>query len=197
MIVYKITNLLNGKIYVGQTIRTLKERFREHKYADSLIGKAIRKYGTENFKSEILSTCNSFEELNECEIFWIYELDCIAPKGYNRLEGGAHAYCNFISLNNVSILQMAMEAPPVAWKVFALLSSKQPFEGGVRISKKAVSEQLKISYDNVMRGFKWLKEHLYIKERKTDGQTEFLLNPNVTTCGRKRKEKIKLWEETA
>ena len=94
-------------------------------------------------------------------------------------------------------LQMAMEAPPVAWKVFALLSSKQPFEGGVRISKKAVSEQLKISYDNVMRGFKWLKEHLYIKERKTDGQTEFLLNPNVTTCGRKRKEKIKLWEETA
>ena len=197
MIVYKITNLLNGKIYVGQTIRTLKERFREHKYADSLIGKAIRKYGTENFKSEILSTCNSFEELNECEIFWIYELDCIAPKGYNRLEGGAHAYCNFISLNNVSILQMAIKAPPSALKVFLHLATRQPFEGGIKISKKAVADNLELSRTVVWQGFKWLKENNYIKERKVDGLPEFLLNPNVTTCGRKRKEKIKLWEETA
>jgi len=94
------------------------------------------------------------------------------------------------------IFQMAMEAPSVALKVFLSLSSKQPFEGGIKTTKQAIADQLKISYDNVMRGFKWLKEHNYIKERKTDGQTEFLLNPKVTTCGRKRKEKIKLWHET-
>ena len=69
LIVYKITNLLNGKIYVGQTIRTLERRFKEHTEADSLIGKAIRKFGIENFSSEILETCQTKNQLNEREIF--------------------------------------------------------------------------------------------------------------------------------
>lgn len=198
MIVYKITNLINGKVYVGQTTRTIKERLNEHKRSTSPIGKAIRKYGIENFKSELIATCNSLSELNECEIFWIEELDCKVPNGYNVNSGGSSFYSsqcgkNAILMNERFIAQLAMEAPLVAWKVFAILASKQPFEGGIKITKQAVSEQLKISYDNVIRGFKWLKENNYIKERKTDGQTEFLLNPNVTSCGRKRKEKIKLW----
>lgn len=95
------------------------------------------------------------------------------------------------------LLQMAIDAPLVAWKVFAFLAARQPFEGGIKISKKAISEQLKISYDNVMRGFKWLKENNYVKERKVDGLPEFLLNPRVTNRGKNRKAKIKLWEETA
>ena len=93
-----------------------------------------------------------------------------------------------------AIMKMAMEAPLVAWKVFACLAAKQPFEGGVRITKQAVANILEISYENVMRGFKWLKEKEYIKEIKTDGQTEFLLNPKVATCGKNRKAKIDLWE---
>jgi len=43
-------------------------------------------------------------------------------------------------------LQLAIEAPPVAWKVFVILSSKQPFEGGIKTTKQAIANQLKISY---------------------------------------------------
>ena len=50
-----------------------------------------------------------------------------------------------------------------------------------------------MSYNNVMRGFNWLKENGYLKERKVNGQTEFLLNPDVTTCGRQKKRKLELW----
>lgn len=88
MIVYKITNLENGKIYVGQTRRTLEERFKEHCQADSAIGRAIRKHGKEKFKCEILETCKTLEELNEREKFWIKTFDCMIPKGYNKTDGG-------------------------------------------------------------------------------------------------------------
>ena len=89
MIVYKITNLVNGKIYVGQTVRTLERRLKEHTEADSLIGKAIRKFGIENFSSEILETCQTKKQLNEREIFWIEKLNCKTPNGYNVKDGGS------------------------------------------------------------------------------------------------------------
>ena len=93
-----------------------------------------------------------------------------------------------------ALADLAVNAPLVAWKVLALLASKQEFEDGINTTKQAVADSLEISYENVMRGFKWLKENLYIKERKVNGQTQFLLNPYVTTCGKNRKKKIELWE---
>ena len=88
-VIYCLTNLINGKKYVGQTTRTIEERFREHAKTDSFIGKAIRKYGRKNFKIEELEKCYSEEELNAAEIKWIKELDCKAPNGYNLTGGGA------------------------------------------------------------------------------------------------------------
>ena len=88
-IIYKITNKLNGKVYVGQTTRPLTERFREHaKCKKTIIGKAIRKNGKKNFAIEVLEECASQEQLNECEIFWIAHFDCKAPNGYNLTGGG-------------------------------------------------------------------------------------------------------------
>lgn len=48
-VVYMIINLCNDKRYIGITTRTIEERFEEHCKADSYIGRAIRKYGRENF----------------------------------------------------------------------------------------------------------------------------------------------------
>ena len=95
-----------------------------------------------------------------------------------------------------ALANLAVNAPLVAWKVLAMLASKQEFEDGINTTKQAIADTLGMSYENVMRGFKWLKENDYIKERKVNGQTQFLLNPRVTTCGRKRKAKIELWETT-
>lgn len=71
MIVYKTTNLVNGKIYVGQDLNN------NEKYLGSgkIFKLALKKYGENNFKKETLENCSSKDELNEKEIFWIEKLD--------------------------------------------------------------------------------------------------------------------------
>ena len=80
-------------------------------------------------------------------------------------------------------------------KVFNSLMTKQEFEGGIKTTKKAIADEINVSYRSIMTAFKWLKENHYVKERKNRGQTEFLLNPNVTTCGKNKEDKIRLWQE--
>ena len=85
MIIYKTTNLINGKIYVGKDSHNNSNYFGSGKY----IWNAIKKYGKENFKKEIICECNSKEELNKKEIFWIKELNSKDFKiGYNLTDGG-------------------------------------------------------------------------------------------------------------
>ena len=90
-VIYKITNQINGKSYVGQTTTSLSQRMASHRRANSVIGKAIRKYGWENFSVEVLEECDTKEQLNEREIFWIAALNCKTPNGYNRSDGGEGA----------------------------------------------------------------------------------------------------------
>lgn len=74
MFVYKITNLVDNKIYIGITTRTVEERFREH-YAHRKerqhlhLYQAMIKYGRENFKVETIDTAETLEELYEKERF--------------------------------------------------------------------------------------------------------------------------------
>ena len=93
--IYKIENKINGKIYIGQSIN-ITERWYQHKYDavreerlayNSIIHKAFRKYGIENFSFEILEECPS-EDLDEKERYWIQELNTIQPNGYNIMPGG-------------------------------------------------------------------------------------------------------------
>lgn len=85
MIVYKTTNLINGKIYVGK-YEGNRENYLGSGY---ILKKAIKKYGRENFKREIIERCNNTKELIEREKHWIKIFDCTNPKiGYNVAEGG-------------------------------------------------------------------------------------------------------------
>lgn len=68
-VIYKITNLINGKSYVGQTIQALNVRFRSHLREDTYLGRTMRKYGLENFSVEVIEECDTLELLNEREIF--------------------------------------------------------------------------------------------------------------------------------
>jgi len=91
MIIYKITNTVNGKIYVGKTTRTLERRWQEHRRAsnDMPISRAIRKYGTENFKAAVIYHAMSEDDLNALEKRLISELQANNPSiGYNVTEGG-------------------------------------------------------------------------------------------------------------
>lgn len=90
MIIYKITNHVNNKIYVGQTVQPLYKRWWRHCHSGgkSVIGNAIEKYGKENFSVEVIDHANTLDELNEKEIKWIEYYNCVSPNGYNIAGGG-------------------------------------------------------------------------------------------------------------
>lgn len=95
MIIYKITNKINNKCYIGKTIRTLEKRWKVHvihsKRPDDnlLFHRAIRKYGEENFLLEIIDTANNEKELNEKEKYWIeFYKSYLKENGYNLTKGG-------------------------------------------------------------------------------------------------------------
>ena len=90
-VIYRITNKINGKPYVGQTRKKLSRRISQHKSrskkAKSGVDAAIKKYGWENFTVEVIEVC-PVKQLNEREKFWIKELGTRAPHGYNLTDGG-------------------------------------------------------------------------------------------------------------
>ena len=94
MEIYKITNKINGKVYIGQTKQPVYTRWSQHKCrsktGNSKINRAIRKYGYENFTIETIDNAENYEELNKKEIMWIKQYDCIKG-GYNIEEGGWNA----------------------------------------------------------------------------------------------------------
>ena len=97
MYVYIITNRVNGKSYIGQTLRRPIDRIRSHKYAasskigarsDMVIARAIRTYGWSSFTWRVIEICQSQELLDAAESYWIEKLRTASPNGYNIALGG-------------------------------------------------------------------------------------------------------------
>lgn len=90
MKIYKATNKINNKCYIGQTKTTLKVRISNHKRCkNTYFSKAIQKYGIENFRWTILEICMDQDDLNEKEKYYISLFDSInQDKGYNLTTGG-------------------------------------------------------------------------------------------------------------
>lgn len=93
MIIYKITNKVNGKIYIGKTKRTLEERWKQHyrdvnsKISCFKLQKAIKEFGVENFIAEEIDSAGTNEEANEKEVYWIKFYNSM-NNGYNTSPGG-------------------------------------------------------------------------------------------------------------
>jgi group I intron endonuclease len=86
-IIYILTNNINNKHYVGQTTQEFKIRFRQHQHSNSYIGKAISKYGSDNFDKLLLENIPD-EELDYWETYYIQKCNSISPNGYNFESGG-------------------------------------------------------------------------------------------------------------
>ena len=99
MIIYSATNINNNKIYIGQSQQSLEKRWKNHlrdynrNDKNTHFYNAIRKYGTECWKVEVLEEVNNIELLNEAEMKWIEHYDTFnRDKGYNSTSGGENGF---------------------------------------------------------------------------------------------------------
>lgn len=91
-VIYKITNKINNKVYIGQTKRSVEERWAAHKYSvkktpNYPLSRAIIKYGSDNFIMSIIDFAEDKQSLNDKEIAWIFHYNS-TEIGYNLTPGG-------------------------------------------------------------------------------------------------------------
>lgn len=132
MIIYKATNLITNKVYIGQTIFTLEKRKNVHlKNAKSgqntHFYNAIRKYGTDNFVFEEICQAENRQQLNDLEVYYIQKYNSI-DDGYNMALGGD----NNIMFSEVirKHHKIALEKPEVRQKIsnsLKLYRQQHPF----------------------------------------------------------------------
>lgn len=96
MIVYLIRNLINGKGYVGQTVRSFDKRYSNGRWwkssCNSHLKSAAKKYGKDNFEIKILeSNITDPTYLDDREKYYIKHFNTVYPCGYNLQEGGQYA----------------------------------------------------------------------------------------------------------
>jgi group I intron endonuclease len=93
-LVYRVTNTLNGKVYIGKTTVPLLRRWTQHvssakKGVNSRLYNAIRKYGVKSFDMQVIDTTTNSGELSRLEQDWIIRLNSRNPDiGYNITPGG-------------------------------------------------------------------------------------------------------------
>ena len=126
--IYKLTNNINGKIYIGQAVN-IAARWKEHlcrpfeetcEQYNSHLYCSIRAYGIENFSFTVLEQCSK-EELNEKESFWVEYYNSFNPEcGYNLTLGGDGASgCGiFLDMDSVNeIKTLLMETDMTQWDI--------------------------------------------------------------------------------
>ena len=94
-IIYKITNDINNKVYIGQTTNPLEKRWYDHQYSarnprednDNVLYRAMRKYGIGHFSISVVEQVDD-NLLDEREIYWIEFYNSYNPNGYNSTLGG-------------------------------------------------------------------------------------------------------------
>jgi len=93
-IIYRITNKINNKVYIGQTVYDFDKRYCNNLVRcthNNHLKSSIIKYGIDNFKiDKEIDKAFSKEELNDKEIYWIKFYNCMKPNGYNLCEGGGN-----------------------------------------------------------------------------------------------------------
>lgn len=107
--IYKTTNKINNKIYIGQHKRV---KFDESYFGSGrLLKKTIKKYGKENFKCEIIEWCENQNQLDEREKYWIeFYSSTNIQKGYNITQGGQSRFFTGLKHSEKSKQKMSEKA---------------------------------------------------------------------------------------
>lgn len=166
--IYKIENLINGKVYIGKSIN-IQHRFRAHKNDsfnpksksyNSAIYRAIRKYGIENFSFEVIEECKE-EFLNERETFWIDYYQSFG-NGYNLTPGGD----GFSTINKSKVYELWDKGLAVT-EIADILSH----------DRHSISRVL-INYDNYKKEESKKRQYNIISNNKKNPVLQYSLDGN-------------------
>lgn len=149
MIIYKIVNDVNDKVYIGQTTKSLDRRIEGHKNSmisgvDTHLYRAMRKYGWDKFHFEVIATAPDQDSLNDMEAYFINKYDSIA-NGYNMAPGGSvnTMYSSVVAKKHAS----KMRSVEVRNKISVSMKQSYKDRGGPSESHKAhLSESRKALY---------------------------------------------------
>ncbi len=165
MIIYKITNLINNKVYIGQTINSLSQRFNRHKndalnnILDTHFARAIRYYGIDNFKAEVIDTATTQEELTQKEQYWIQYYDSVNT-GYNETD--AISKCG----GNTYKSKTPEEIKQIGNKIRqSKLGGKNPRATGVKCKNIYTNEEYHFDSQSEMQAFFNETNHQFISRR--------------------------------
>ena len=177
MYIYKITNTINSRWYIG------KHNGSDPNYMGSgkILKQAYKKYGLENFKKEILETCNSEEQLNLREAHWISYTNATAdPSSYNLVEGGTGGdRSEFIPYSKIDYSNHKCEG---ATKWYHSLTTEEKAAKHARTAESVAKEWYVSRIDNptetlVHNIAKWCKETgigtSFVSESNTPGNRLF------------------------
>ena len=154
MVIYKTTNLINGKIYIGKN----KSNTNWYLGSGKLLLYAIKKYGKENFKKEIIEECQSLEHMREREIYWIDKFDARNRNiGYN-IQIGGDGGDNYSNMSNEQLLKVKKK---ISEGVLRSIANGKKCVGFT--TETAIKAAKKLYDKNKLNGFKNFSE----KQNKT------------------------------
>jgi group I intron endonuclease len=197
MRIYKITNLITGKLYIGQTKHSLKTRFKEHCYPSSKcthLSNSIKKYGRDNFKIEQILRADSEEQLNSREKFCIRIYDTLHPNGYNLTNGGHNGSHSLITREKLRQLNIGKKASS---ETITKLSQKSKGENNGMFGRKQNKETRKKISDKLIsmklvsprKGKFGIYKHTEESKAKISKATKG--KPNLKNKGLKRTDEFK------
>lgn len=177
--IYKITNSINGKIYIGKTSQTIEERFKEHCRDSKRRLKehrplyfAMNKYGIENFSVEEIEQCED-SEAEEREIYWIDAYDSYR-KGYNATIGGDGKPCIDRDLV-IKTYKEEQNQTKTAEKLGIsmksvhdiLIQNNIPIKSTAEVSSKPIKiKELEKEFFSVVECAQWLIDNNYTRTKK-------------------------------
>lgn len=185
MKIYKITNKINNKSYIGLTTRSIEERFNQHIYSryssNTILAQALKKYGIHNFNVIELDSATSLEELYKKEKYYINKYNTYL-NGYNATLGGEG--CPTVAVSDEEIIEeyLILKSSDKVAKKFKI--------GGntvLRVLKNYNVELFGSGYESTLR----VDPKIIIKtynELKSIKGTARTLNLNEQTVSRKLKE---------